>query len=165
MGVCHHLFCTGLLQHALEWYRYGLEKNDDAIVKFMMHWIAFNWLYSEYRRNSRSLESEAIKEFCKNKYEKLSRFDAFSSPAIAIFLEQPVRDILNGRVTSEGKDRYWSLVHDSGLEQLTSLILTIYHVRCNLFHGSKSLKIDRDVELVRASSIILEGYLREVLKV
>ena len=51
--------------YALEWYRYGLEKNDDAIVKFMMHWIAFNWLYSEYRRNSRSLESEAIKEFCK----------------------------------------------------------------------------------------------------
>lgn len=73
--------------YALEWYRYGLEKNDDAIVKFMMHWIAFDWLYSEYRRNSRSLESEAIKEFCKKKYEKLSRFDAFSSPAIAIFLE------------------------------------------------------------------------------
>ena len=73
--------------YALEWYRYGLEKNDDAIVKFMMHWIAFNWLYSEYRRNSRSLESEAIKELCNKKYEKLSRFDAFSSPAIAIFLE------------------------------------------------------------------------------
>ena len=119
--------------YALEWYRYGLEKNDDAIVKFMMHWIAFNWLYSEYRRNSRSLESEAIKEFCKNKYEKLSRFDAFSSPAIAIFLEQPVRDILNGRVTSEGKDRYWSLVHDSGLEQLTSLILVRFKAQFESF--------------------------------
>ena len=33
-----------------------------------------------------------------------------------------MRDILNGRVTSEEKGRYWSLVHDSGLEQLTSLI-------------------------------------------
>ena len=76
-----------------------------------------------------------------------------------------MRDILNGRVTSEEKGRYWSLVHDSGLEQLTSLILTIYHVRCHLFHGSKSLKIDRYVELVRASSIILEDYIREVLKV
>ena len=149
--------------YALEWYRYGLEKNDDAIVKFMMHWIAFNWLYSECRRSSRTLESEAIKIYCEKNYTKLSQFKAFDSPAIEVFLERPVHDVLNGRVTAEGTDRYRSLIHDSGLDQLTSLILTIYHVRCNLFHGSKSLRIDRDVELVRASSIILEGYLREVL--
>lgn len=149
--------------YALEWYRYGLEKNDDAIVKFMMHWIAFNWLYSEYRLNSRTHESDAIKAYCENNYDRLSQFDAFASPAIDIFLDRPVRDILNGRVTAEGTDRYRSLIYGSGLERVTSLILTIYHVRCNLFHGSKSLKINRDVELVRASSIIIEGYLRVVL--
>lgn len=149
--------------YALEWYKYGLEKNDDAIVKFMMHWIAFNWLYSAYRHSSRTLESEAIKTFCEERYDELSKFDAFKSPAIAIFLEKPVHDVFKGRVTADGTERYYSLVYDSGLEKLTSLILTIYHVRCNLFHGSKSLVIDRDVDLVRASSIILEGYLRAAL--
>ncbi len=151
--------------YALEWFTYGLQNNDDAIIKFMMHWIAFNWLYSEYRRNSRTYEAEAIKAFCEKNFDKLSRYNAFTSPTIDVFLERPVRDILNGRVTAEGTDRYRSLKYDSGLEQLTSLVLTIYHVRCNLFHGSKSLKIDRDVELVRASSIILEGYLRAVLQI
>ena len=149
--------------YALEWYRYGLEKNDDAIVKFMMHWIAFNWLYSECRRSSKSYESEAIEKYCEKNYGKLSKFDAFHSPAIAVFLEKPVHDVFKGTITADGTARYNSLIYDSGLKQLTSLIMTIYHVRCNLFHGSKSLIIPRDVELVRASSIILEGYLRTVL--
>ena len=149
--------------YALEWYKYGLEKNDDAIVKFMTHWIAFNWLYSECRSSSRTLESEAIEKYCEKHYSELSKFNAFASPAITVFQERPVHDVFKGRVTAEGTDRYNSLIHDTGLKQLTSLILTIYHVRCNLFHGSKSLNLDRDVELVRASSIILEGYLRAVL--
>lgn len=31
---------------ALEWYQYGLEKGDDFFMRFMMHWVAFNWLYN-----------------------------------------------------------------------------------------------------------------------
>lgn len=47
--------------------------------------------------------------------------------------------------------------------QVESLLITIYQVRCNLFHGSKSLHNPRDLELVRSSSIILEGYLKAYL--
>ena len=129
--------------YALEWYTYGLQNKDDAILKFMTHWIAFNWLYSECRRSSMTPEAEAIKKYCEDNYRDLSRFKAFNSPAIAVFQECAVKDIFKGRVTDDGERRYRSLIYDSGLEQLTSLILTIYHVRCNLFHGSKSLKNPR----------------------
>ena len=50
------------IDYALEWYKYGLDKNDDAIVKFMMHWIAFNWLYSAYGDRR---ETNNIKRFAK----------------------------------------------------------------------------------------------------
>lgn len=149
--------------YALEWYQYGLKNNDDAIVKFMMHWIAFNWLYGEYKTGIETSEKSAITRYCEHNYDKLSRFDAFSRPEIDVFLDKPVEDINRDDRSGKARERYNSLKCDRGLKQFKSLILTIYQVRCNLFHGSKSLQIDRDVELVRASSIILEGYLRTVI--
>jgi hypothetical protein len=140
-----------------------LKKNDDAIVKFMMHWIAFNWLYSEYRYGGEVSETQAIIEFCRENYERLSRYNAFRGREINIFLDQPVRSVVSAMVTSEGTKEYKDLVYGNGLSRLTSLMLTIYRVRCNLFHGSKSLMIQRDLDLVRASSTILEGYLKAVL--
>ncbi len=147
--------------YALEWYQYGLKNNDDDIVKFMMHWIAFNWLYNEYREGGD--EKNAIRTFCRENYNKLSSYNAFRSQAINIFMEQPVRSVVSGMVTSEHNSLYRDVVRGEGLSRLSSLMLTIYHVRCNLFHGSKSLMIKRDLDLVRSSSIILEGYLKAVL--
>ncbi len=144
--------------YALEWYKYGLEKNDDAIVKFMMHWIAFNWLYSECRQEN---ETENIKEYCYRNYDKLSCYDVFSTDAFIVFKEKPVRDEARGcpRI-----NRFESIKNDSGPKRIVSLMLTIYQVRCNLFHGSKSLHVNRDIELVHASAEILEGYLKAVLQ-
>ena len=143
--------------YALEWYKYGLEKGDDAIVKFMMHWIAFNWLYSESRSDS---ETDNIKTYCENNIDKLTRYNAFGTGAYLIFEDGPVIDEKHARPK---RGLYRGLHSDSELESVTSLILTIYQVRCNLFHGSKRLYIDRDRELVRSSAIIMEGYLKALL--
>ncbi len=151
--------------YALEWYTYGRNNNYDEIIKFMMHWIAFNWLYSGYQRYNETSEAEAIKIYCEENYDKLSRFNAFESPAINIFKEAPVADARYGGVTKKGRERFKALCEEDGLEQLTSLMLTLYQVRCNLFHGSKSLMIERDVELIKSSSVILEEYLGTVLLV
>lgn len=147
------------IDYALEWYKYGLDKNDDAIVKFMMHWIAFNWLYSAYGDRR---ETNNIKAFCQNNYDSLSHYDAFSDKAIEIFMTSPVYDVIHDR-NENRKQRYEKLKNAQGVERLESLFLTIYQVRCNLFHGSKSLHIDRDIQLVRAASIILENYLKALL--
>lgn len=144
-------------QYALEWYNYGLEKGDDKIVKFMMHWIAFNWLYSECRQES---DDKNIEEFCKRNFDKLSRYDAFGTGAFLVFADGPVRDEAHG-YSREG--RYRRMMNGTDLEGVTNLLLTIYQVRCNLFHGSKSLYIERDIELVHSSATIMEGYLKALL--
>lgn len=143
--------------YALDWYRYGLEKGDDFFVKFMMHWIAFNWLYSEYYDRD---ELQKIKTFCEDNYYKLSRYNPFDTDAFQIFLEKPIYDIIRGR---EYTIIYESLKKDNGLKRVKSLFCTMYHIRCNLFHGSKSFMLERDRRLVRASAEILEGYLKALL--
>ncbi len=142
--------------YAWEWYKYGLQKEDDEIIKFMFHWIAFNWLYTKYSGRTRG----KIEGFVNNNYSALSRFDAFSSPAISIFMDKNVIDILHD---DENESDYRGVVSGRGKERIKCLLYTILCVRNNLFHGSKSLHNPRDIELVKASSIILEGYLREVL--
>ena len=142
--------------YALEWYEYGL-KNDDPIIRFMMFWVAFNWLYKECREER---DDTNIKSFCHRKYEKLIQFDAFSSDAFQVFLEKPVRDETNGY---ERRSRFDSIKNDRGPKRVENLLLTIYQVRCNLFHGSKKLQDPRDMDLVCASADILKGYLEVLL--
>ena len=142
---------------ALEWYQYGLKNNDDFFIKFMMHWLAFNWLYSECEKET---EWENIQCFCIKNLEILSTFDAFNTDEIKIFKQEPVRDGKTARVGFYQKKRFDGVNN----KDIKSLIMTLYLVRCNLFHGAKSLRIQRDIDLVKASSVILEGYLFALLK-
>jgi len=152
------------MNYALEWYGYALEKHDDLIVKFMMHWIAFNWLYSECDSNN---EKDKIRQFCGNEetFKRLSRYDAFSTEAIEAFKEGPVSSMRpRGGERSSNRYLYRKILEGSEQERVEALLLSIYHVRCNLFHGSKSLRNDRDLKLVRSSAIIMEGYLEALLR-
>lgn len=142
---------------ALEWYQHGLKNNDDFFVKFMMHWLAFNWLYSQYGEKN---EWKKISCFCRKNLRNLSTFDSFKTDEIKIFKQEPVRD---GKTAQVGfyRERRFDGVNNKDIE---SLIMTLYQIRCNIFHGSKSLRIQRDIDLVKASSVILEGYLSALLK-
>ena len=138
---------------ALEWYQYGLEHKDDFFMRFMMHWIAFNWLYSSEDGQS---EREKIKSYYEKNYKRF-KYDPFGSVDIKIFMESPIYDGKTARAN----------VHDyEGVKSgnAKSLLMSLYQVRCNLFHGSKSLRIERDRDLVRASANILEKYLEALLK-
>lgn len=142
--------------NALEWYKYGLERGNDFFGRFIMHWIAFNWLYAETYRQG---ERENIKAYCKANEHRLKKYDAFSTEAIQVFMQQPVRDSLRGY---KRLDVFQNLKRNNSIE---ALLLTIYQVRCNLFHGLKNIHRDRDIQLVRASAEIMEGYLKALLDI
>ena len=97
-----------------------------------------------------------IRSYFLHNKAKFEQYDAFSAPGIDVFLEGPVygRNMQASGKNFEGVKRKDHL----------SLIKTLYCVRCNLFHGSKSLVCDRDQRLVRASADILEGYLNAILE-
>lgn len=49
--------------------------------------------------------------------------------------------------------------------RIPSLFCSIYRIRCNLFHGSKSLIEERDANLIKASADILGRCLGELIKI
>ena len=157
--------------YARQWYSYGLDTKNDKIIKFIMHWIAFNWLYGEASGGS---ERDNIANYCAQHKVELADYDAFNAPEIAVFLEKPVHDARSEhkyRPKQEGKrrdirDEIFDVLVDEKAEnsdRIAALLLTCYQVRCNLFHGQKRLCNARDVSLVENSSVILEGYLNAVL--
>lgn len=149
--------------YALDWYRYGLEKGEHAVTKFMMHWIAFNWIYCEYGRGS---ERANIRAFCGDRYRELSRYNPFNTDAVLVFMEGPVWDMEGRRGHHHlEEDLYESVKNDYGARRMKSLFLTMYQVRCNLFHGSKSPYNERDLQLVKSSAEILENYLKVCLPI
>ena len=160
--------------YAFEWYSYGLAHEDDAIIKFVLHWIAFNWRYKtmatlpkfQNRRNKPS-EKDLINEFCDMYFEKLQNYDAFSTPEFDIFNEGAVYSYKaeeGNKFEEQCDNNFKALKTSKGKDRVKALFNTLYVVRNNLFHGSKALKNPRDVKLVQSSSIILEGYLKEVIK-
>lgn len=147
-------------QVAVEWYGYGLLVGDDFFLKFMMHWIAFNWLYNEC---TDEFEWERIQSFCNNKKQYLEMYDAFSTAEYKTLISSEKVEI--GQNSGKIK-RYINNAYDKLMttNDIPSLFLILYQIRCNLFHGSKSIRCDRDIKLVRISSVLLEGYLKALFE-
>lgn len=139
---------------AAEWYQYGLKTGDDFFMRFMMHWIGFNWLYNQIPGRD---ERQKIKKFYEQNRNSFDKVDPFSMPEIDVFLKNAVFDMAKGEprtVDYQNLKRY----------SVEALLLTLYQVRCNLFHGSKSLRVERDKDLVRASADILEKYMKVLVE-
>ena len=137
-----------------EWFELGLKNSGDPFVKFIMHWIAFNWLY-DFHDDIR--EVDRIRSFCMHNISTLRKYDAYSTEEVKLFLEKPIMDGRTGCIKERQVNRYKQISRNSSIPYL---IETLYQVRCNLFHGSKSSADKRDVDVVTASSVLLEGYLK-----
>lgn len=174
-----------------EWYEYASKENDNYFVKFMMYWVAFNWLYEEYRKDSQDTQNSqetkntkntkntkdcndrpdeklAIQNFLdgnnnKENLKALESLKIFKKPefqdAIAVLTKEPIIDARTG--IPKGHYKYEVVNNESILD----LIYIIYHIRCNLFHGSKSPSSDRNRDLVIASATILDAFLKKLLRI
>ena len=149
-------------EYALKWYNYGLANNVDYISRFMMHWIAFNWMYSDSSGRS---ERERIKNFCKRNRRQLSLYDPFDTDEIQVFKKEPVYNV-GGADSNDDPEELFKVIRDgrgNTVERATCLLLSVYQVRCNLFHGGKSPDDKRDLKLVESSAEIMNGYLEKLL--
>lgn len=121
----------------------------------MMYWIAFNWLYGE--ESDEVFERRKIVKFYKDHMNIFNNYDPFCDPNIELFEEGPIYSDNPGRDTTED----FVGIKNKKAEHL---LLSIYQVRCNLFHGSKQLRVERDQKLVKASANILERYLEYLVE-
>lgn len=178
--------------NARAWYNHALTTGDDSFARFMMHWIAFNFEYGQFRRRKPdgkwNSERERIELLCRSKYDDLCGYDPFTeNPAeVNELIEFPV---LNGRRAPDEEEEphlppnsrkphemwpeeLWGVVclddcpgRYHGIRRTQCLLLTLYQVRCNLFHGSKSPEFVRDMVLVKDAAIIMQRYMEALLNI
>ena len=178
--------------NARAWYNHALTTGDDSFARFMMHWIAFNFEYGKYRKRKPdgdwNSERERIARLCADKYDALRNYDPFTENPTEVneLIELPV---LSGWRNPEEQeepqlppnrlkphemwadelwgvlrlDRHSSRYHD--IRRTQCLLLTLYQVRCNLFHGSKSPEFMRDRTLVKDAAIIMQRYMEALLHI
>lgn len=166
------------------WFERG-EDEADIAFKFISYWISFNGLYGQFyldgNENRRS-ERDQIRNLIDNNNEKLvGLFDFEHDDRLAIFLEAPVlsghkdgRSVENahyGRVNDDDPNRfairfYRTLidVRRPTIDRLKALMVTIYQVRCNMFHGGKTPYPDRNYRLVDSSQYVLKKVLDVLMK-
>ena len=129
------------------------ERGDNAehyVSKFFCYYIAFNWLYNTESDDS---ETARIKQYISNLISKESSYD----PRLLLKnreWSQEIRDGRSGRVNSYLQEPVDPRIH---------AFLQIYQVRCNLFHGSKSMKNPRNKILVKEASDVLEDLLNRII--
>lgn len=141
---------------AEEFYEHAQGLGDDGFAKFMMYWVGFNWLYRG--PESHGTERDQIRSFYMQNINSFDKYDPFCSPASTIFLQSPVNDMYFEN-TDRAKENFEKVKNHDPL----GLLLTVYQVRCNLFHGSKSLRAERDMLLVDSAAEIMGQYLKVLI--
>jgi len=134
------------------------KSEKDVAYKFIMLWIAFNSLYAgRYNEN----ECDCIKNYCDRHETDLKELNLFDETSVEIFKEDSITDMRLESPNSFKEKRFKNLKAND----VQALIMSIYQVRCNLFHGSKTLMggtDSRDYKLIEASANIMEIILNKL---
>ena len=134
---------------AKEWLNRG--KNETEIVyRFICFYIAFNSLYDQEKQR---WEYERVSSFIKKYMER----NPFYNPSSLMHSKEWSKDIKNVR---DGNVK--SYIRNESTQK-NKLFMSIYQIRCNLFHGSKSMYYKRNVDLIQDSANILEDLLTRII--
>ena len=137
---------------AREWLRYakGGELPQNDYNRFIAAYIALNNLYGWNPENEETRMTNCLVSLCdRNHIDPFTLFD-FESSAYHHPGVQDMRSGFNNIKTVNKGDR-------------DSLFRAIYQVRCNLFHGNKSLGSERDTNLVKQGADVIIGILSKAL--
>jgi hypothetical protein len=139
------------------------EKERDDYDRFVALWIAFNALYSEFLETS---ERQAIGKFiCRTVSGPddgtikhiVERTDA------QFFRDRIIRDVRRGARDTMEHATILGARYRTPRHRLKALLMILYQVRCNLFHGDKTYGRDSDNEVVANAAKALMQVLRAYL--
>ena len=140
-------------EFAKDWFEQGNKETRD-IYRFFNYFIAFNWLYNQERKFDKEPEFSCIYRFVKGFLDEHSDVSLANSFLIENSeLYKGVKRARTGKTTRDYKNN--PLLKNEPANSYLVIFYTIYNVRCNLFHGSKSMMNDRNKKLVKESCEIL----------
>ena len=164
----------------IEWYNVaqGNAPTDglNPFFRFVAAWIAFNAMYSQDSQSD-DTEERQIKRFCEdtalqNCHESLLDSDDEYRDATTYVMGRPIQRLSNRprrgyRAPTEGifdspapQQRTPSAISRLSSD-VTKVVMAIYYIRNNLFHGGKSPCNPRDRRLVEASCRIITTLLSD----
>lgn len=147
---------TEALKIIKAWYQVSQENklpvlsdHEMAYFRFMALWLAFNSFLTQTYQDIPG-DKEKVRAFAnepKNaNYHKYNLKDENYKAKISVIQEKGVKDM---RIGSSRK------FHINNQECLCELMDCIYQIRCNFFHGQKSVVDGRDINLVRSADYIV----------
>lgn len=133
---------------AREWHDRGKQAHDpiDALSNF---WRGFNNLYFPLGAGQ---ERDKIRLFLSERIAEANAQELLTAHAVGVdyLLSQPVIDMRgNGRDTMPNIQAFHAAM--DSLTRLQELFMVIYQVRCNLEHGQKSPRRERDIQLCQSA--------------
>lgn len=141
------------------WYKSKAKNEKDDYFKLLCLWICFNaWLSFISSEDS---DSKMLNKFLKNKlnaelktaYENMSKTTTGLQALKDLVTMSPILD-------SRGIKPAVVIIDENDQE---NIVWGIYRVRCNLFHGGKTLNDSRDRKLVACVNRILDKWMSELI--
>jgi CRISPR/Cas system CSM-associated protein Csm2 small subunit len=124
--------------------------NFDLFVRFISSWVAFNAIY-EMTCSSVNGDRNKVREFAK--------IDDAQSLHIALLDNEGYKDavdvLADKGILKLPRARDRQLIEN--INSLEEVLLCVYQVRCNLFHGGKTPENPRDREVVSAALMIVSS--------
>ena len=146
-------------EYILKWIEKS-RNEEDYFDKFVYGFFALNALYSEYYL-SYSDERKAIKSLLNDNYEmNISAFrQIFDLPEYEYFCN---RDAIMNMRTHSVSDldiaNAEKIREKSPKGSTRAMLMILYQIRCNLFHGDKSFVNSNDQEIMKNASELLLRY-------
>ena len=132
----------------------------DCFDKFVYGFFAFNALYSEFYLREK-YEKDAIKAFFDAHYDgnQGALKEIFDTPEYEYFCNRaPIRDMRNDTISWRAKDDLEKIREKNTRKSTKAMLMILYQIRCNLFHGDKSFTNLNDQEIMKNASELLLRY-------
>ena len=132
----------------------------DYFDKFVYGFFAFNALYSEFYLETND-ERRAIKEFLDDHFENCRQGlkKIFDLPEYQYFCDRnPIRDMRHNVISQFAREDLERIKERIPRKSTKSMLMILYQIRCNLFHGDKSFANINDQEIMKNASELLLQY-------
>lgn len=149
---------------ALSWLSKA-KSEQDCFNKFISLWFSFNALYNKLITVD---ERNAIGDLIYSEEYQIDETrirTILNSSSVKFFTKRIIRDCRgNGHDTAEDAV-ILADAHRPLKRRLKALLIILYQIRCNLFHGNKIYERDSDQEVIKnagnALTDVLSGYLNQ----
>jgi hypothetical protein len=136
-----------LISQWIQLSRESSDKKTDFLFSFVSIWIAFNALYEYYSQqsdeNGKITDRKKIKNYIpmtslQTRHRDLLQHNTDYRKSVEALAQTPVKDLSSAR-------KSFKIEQPDNIEEV---LLCVYRIRCNLFHGGKTPTVRRDRELV-----------------